>query len=119
MGGTCRNSSDPAVVRLACSPKLDRDDQAYSEPAMRTVNMQVAKTNLSRLVEAAANGEPFIIARAGKPMVKVVAIDAPTDRAARDSWPDRSPCRATSTGWDRTRSGPCSRAASEGRAGGC
>ena len=78
MGGTCRNSSDPAVVRLACSPKLDRDDQAYSEPAMRTVNMQVAKTHLSRLVEAAANGEPFIIARAGKPMVKVVAIDAPT-----------------------------------------
>ena len=45
---------------------------------MRTVNMHVAKTHLSRLVEAAANGEPFIIARAGKPIVKVVAIDAPT-----------------------------------------
>jgi prevent-host-death family protein len=44
---------------------------------MRTVNIHDAKTQLSRLVEQAANGEPFIIAKAGKPMVKVVAIDAP------------------------------------------
>ena len=44
---------------------------------MRTVNMHEAKTHLSRLVAAAANGEPFIIARAGKPVVKVVALDAP------------------------------------------
>jgi prevent-host-death family protein len=43
---------------------------------MRTVNMHEAKTHLSRLVELAANGEPFIIARAGKPLVKVVAIEA-------------------------------------------
>ncbi|HEY1454557.1 MAG TPA: type II toxin-antitoxin system Phd/YefM family antitoxin [Roseiarcus sp.] len=44
---------------------------------MKTVNMHEAKTHLSRLVDAAANGEPFIIAKAGKPMVKVVPIDAP------------------------------------------
>ena len=44
---------------------------------MRTVNMHEAKTNLSRLVEAAANGEPFIIARAGTPIVKVIAVEAP------------------------------------------
>ena len=44
---------------------------------MRTVNMHEAKTQLSRLVADAAAGEPFIIARAGKPMVKVVAVDAP------------------------------------------
>ena len=44
---------------------------------MRTVNMHEAKTNLSRLVEAAADGEPFIIARAGTPVVKVVAVEAP------------------------------------------
>ena len=44
---------------------------------MRTFNMREAKTHLSRLVEAAANGEPFIIARAGKPVVKVVAVEAP------------------------------------------
>ena len=34
---------------------------------MRTVNMHEAKTHLSRLVKAAADGEPFVIARAGKP----------------------------------------------------
>lgn len=44
---------------------------------MRTVNIHEAKTHLSRLVEEAANGEPFIIARAGKPLVKVVPLDAP------------------------------------------
>jgi len=50
---------------------------------MRTVNMHEAKTHLSRLVEAAANGEPFIIARAGKPVVKVTAVDAADVGAAR------------------------------------
>lgn len=50
---------------------------------MRTVNMHEAKTHLSRLVKAAANGEPFIIARAGKPLVKVVAVDTPDSGAQR------------------------------------
>ena len=45
---------------------------------MRTVNIHEAKTHLSRLVEAAAKGETFIIAKAGKPLVKVVPVDAPT-----------------------------------------
>lgn len=44
---------------------------------MLTVNIHEAKTQLSRLVEQAAKGEPFVIARAGKPLVKVVALDAP------------------------------------------
>ncbi len=43
---------------------------------METVNMHEAKTHLSRLVEKAAAGEPFIIAKAGKPMVKVSAVEA-------------------------------------------
>jgi antitoxin (DNA-binding transcriptional repressor) of toxin-antitoxin stability system len=30
------------------------------------------------LVDEAANGEPFVIAKAGKPLVKVVPLDAPT-----------------------------------------
>lgn len=50
---------------------------------MRTFNMHEAKTHLSRLVEAAANGEPFIIARAGKPVVKVVAVEAPVAGSVR------------------------------------
>ena len=45
---------------------------------MRTVNIHEAKTHLSRLVEQAANGEPFVIARAGKPLVKVMALDTPS-----------------------------------------
>lgn len=45
---------------------------------MKTVNIHQAKTHLSRLVKAAAKGEPFIIAKAGKPLVKVVPVDAPT-----------------------------------------
>lgn len=44
---------------------------------MQTYNIHDAKTQLSRLVEQAANGESFIIAKAGKPMVKVVALNAP------------------------------------------
>lgn len=44
---------------------------------MRTVNIHEAKTHLSRLVEQATKGEPFIIARAGKPLVKVMPLDAP------------------------------------------
>lgn len=44
---------------------------------MRIVNIHEAKTQLSKLVEAASKGEPFIIAKAGKPLVKVVPIDAP------------------------------------------
>ena len=42
---------------------------------MKTVNIHEAKTHLSRLIEGAANGEPFVIAKAGKPMVKVVAVE--------------------------------------------
>lgn len=44
---------------------------------MRTVNIHEAKTHLSRLVDQAARGEPFVIAKAGKPLVKVVALDTP------------------------------------------
>jgi prevent-host-death family protein len=42
---------------------------------MRTVNVHEAKTHLSRLLQEAVNGEPFIIAKAGKPLVKVTRID--------------------------------------------
>ncbi len=44
---------------------------------MQTVNIHEAKTHLSRLVEQAAKDEPLVIAKAGKPMVKVMALNAP------------------------------------------
>jgi prevent-host-death family protein len=43
---------------------------------MRTINIHEAKTHLSRLVDEAVAGEPFIIAKAGKPKVQVTRIDA-------------------------------------------
>lgn len=50
---------------------------------MDIINIHEAKTHLSRLVELAAKGEPFIIAKAGKPLVKVTAIDAPLSEGKR------------------------------------
>jgi len=44
---------------------------------METVNIHEAKTHLSRLVDRAANGEPFVIAKAGKALVKEMALTAP------------------------------------------
>ncbi len=44
---------------------------------MTTVNIHEAKTQLSKLVDQAVKGEPFVIAKAGKPLVKVAALDAP------------------------------------------
>jgi prevent-host-death family protein len=41
------------------------------------VDINKAAKQLSKLVDQAAKGEPFIIAKAGKPLVKVTAIDAP------------------------------------------
>jgi antitoxin (DNA-binding transcriptional repressor) of toxin-antitoxin stability system len=45
---------------------------------VKTINIHEAKTHLSRLVEQAVAGESFIIAKAGKPLVKVSALNAPT-----------------------------------------
>lgn len=50
---------------------------------MLTVNIHDAKTHLSRLVDQAAHGEAFIIAKAGKPMVKVVPLSSGEAGTAR------------------------------------
>ena len=50
---------------------------------MRTVNVREAETQLSRLVDAAAKGEGFVIAKAGRPLVKVVPLDAPAGAERR------------------------------------
>lgn len=44
---------------------------------MITVNIHEAKTQLSKLIALAVKGESFVIAKAGKPLVKVTALDAP------------------------------------------
>ncbi len=50
---------------------------------MGAINIHEAKTHLSRLVEKAAKGETFVIAKAGTPMVKVSALEAPEGRQRR------------------------------------
>jgi len=47
---------------------------------MKTVNIQQAKTHLSRLVEEASEGEEIVIAKAGRPRVRLVPCE-----------PERSP----------------------------
>jgi antitoxin (DNA-binding transcriptional repressor) of toxin-antitoxin stability system len=42
-----------------------------------TINIHEPKTHLSRSVEQASKGREFVIAKAGKPLVRVVSIEAP------------------------------------------
>lgn len=50
---------------------------------MQTINIHEAKTHLSSLIEKAVKGEPFIIAKAGKPLVKVERLDIPEKKERR------------------------------------
>ena len=50
---------------------------------MKIINIHQAKTHLSRLVDLAENGEPFIIAKAGRPIGRVTAIDAEPPKTPR------------------------------------
>ena len=52
---------------------------------MDTFDIREAETQLAQLIDKAAKGEPFIIAKAGKPLVKVTAITetAPVDVSRR------------------------------------
>jgi prevent-host-death family protein len=71
---------------LALDPpdRLNLHDLVYGRGELvNTVNIHEAKTQLSRLVDQAAKGEPFIIAKAGKPLVKVTPLDTPTGKQVR------------------------------------
>jgi len=50
---------------------------------MRSINIHEAKTHLSRLVDEVEKGEPFIIAKAGKPKAQVVPISASKKKAKK------------------------------------
>jgi len=51
----------------------------------KTVNIHEAKTHLSRLVRRAQSGEEIVIARGGKPVARLVAVQpAPTRALGRD-----------------------------------
>ena len=50
---------------------------------MQTVNVRAAKTHFSRLVDRAAAGEEIIIAKAGRPVAKLVPLTSHYDRPKR------------------------------------
>lgn len=50
---------------------------------MRSFNIHYAKTHLSRLVDEAAEGEPFVIAKAGKPKAYVTPLSAAKSKPRR------------------------------------
>lgn len=50
---------------------------------MKSFNMHYAKTHFSALIAQASGGEAIVIARAGKPVAKVVAFDAPEPKKTR------------------------------------
>ena len=50
---------------------------------MRTINIHQAKTHLSRLVEDAAKGEEIVIAKAGKPVARLVSRPATERRVPK------------------------------------
>ena len=58
---------------------------------MNIVNTHEAKTHLSRLLEQVEQGEEFVIARAGKPIARLVAY--------RETTPDRTPGLYAGQGW--------------------
>jgi prevent-host-death family protein len=49
---------------------------------MKTVDIEAAGTDLSTLVEEAAAGEEIIIAKAGKPLVRMLAVNEKKDIAS-------------------------------------
>jgi antitoxin (DNA-binding transcriptional repressor) of toxin-antitoxin stability system len=66
------------MTQVVNNPEVQCQDTIVDDAKpMRTVNMHEAKTELSKLVEKAAAGAFFIVAKAGKPMVKVTTLDAP------------------------------------------
>ena len=70
---------------------------------MKIVNMSEARANLSRLVAEAVAGDPFIIARAGKPLVRVEVLEQAETPASRlGMLAEKFRCRTISTGWTRS-----------------
>jgi prevent-host-death family protein len=47
---------------------------------MKTVNIHDAKTHLSKLIARARKGEEIVLAKAGKPVAKIVPFEAPPQR---------------------------------------
>jgi prevent-host-death family protein len=54
--------------------------------SVKQVNMHEAKTQLSRLVDDALAGEEVVIAKAGRPVAKLVAYEPPREPRKPGGW---------------------------------
>lgn len=62
---------------------------SYPGDVTTQVNIYEAKTHLSDLVERAANGEDIVIAKAGTPRVRLVAVREPRRARVPGGWEGR------------------------------
>lgn len=69
--------SRPGFVRACGIEVYGPIIEVEQEKKMQTVSIHEARTNLFQLLEQVQQGKPFIIAKAGKPIARVVAIDRP------------------------------------------
>lgn len=53
---------------------------------MKTVNIQAAKTHLSRLVEEAVAGADIVLAKAGRPLVRLVPVQPDVSPRKPGAW---------------------------------
>jgi prevent-host-death family protein len=56
---------------------------SYAEAMIRTVNISDAKANLSKLADEVASGDQVIVSKAGKPVMKLVALTEQELQAAK------------------------------------
>lgn len=77
MAGKVGERTYEEVVRRAAV--LDIRVWSDQTSFMKTINVQEAKTHLSRLMEQAAAGETLILGKHGKPMVKLTAYQPETE----------------------------------------
>ena len=53
---------------------------------MKTINIQAAKTHLSRLVEQAVAGDDIVLAKAGRPLVRLVPVQPDVSPRKAGAW---------------------------------
>lgn len=75
--------SDFLPPPLRTSSLLYELSLVQSEMLMEMINIHAAKTQLSRLVDTAAAGHEIVIARAGKPVAKLVPLAGPAIKPRR------------------------------------
>ena len=74
------------MIRVKESLQLDQTSGLVYSSGMKPVNVQEAKTHLSRLISRVEAGEEVVIARYGKPVARLVAVEAAPAERTPGSW---------------------------------